>query len=121
MANNKLDPCELMAQADCLITDYSSMYFDYMVLDRPIIFFAFDKDEYLKEREFYFNYDKYTPGAKAYDFLQLLTAIEDVCQGVDAELNMRRSISGIFSTCSTSSNLNIYNRICLGINVNGSH
>lgn len=118
MANNKLDPCELMVQADCLITDYSSIYFDYMVLDRPIIFFAFDKDDYLKERELYFDYEKYTPGAKAYEFLQLLTAIEDVCQGNDTALSMRRSINGIFGSISGSSSLNIYNRICLGIKVN---
>lgn len=39
IANNQADPCELMAVADCLITDYSSIYFDYLVLDSPIIFF----------------------------------------------------------------------------------
>lgn len=119
LANNKLDPCELMAQAGCLITDYSSIYFDYMVLDRPIIFFAFDKDDYLKEREFYFDYEKYTPGAKAYNFIQLLAAIEDVCQGNDSALNMRRNISGIFGSVSDGGSQTIYNRICSGIKGNG--
>jgi CDP-glycerol glycerophosphotransferase (TagB/SpsB family) len=96
LAENNLDPCELMVQADCLITDYSSMYFDYLVLDRPIIFFAFDKDDYLREREFYFNFDDNTPGPKVYNFSSLLSEISNVCESIDLYENERRFIKNKF-------------------------
>ncbi|MFM5062051.1 CDP-glycerol glycerophosphotransferase family protein [Aeromonas veronii] len=111
MANNKLDPCELMAQADCLITDYSSMYFDYMVLDRPIIFFAFDKDEYLKEREFYLKYDDNTPGKKAFDFDSLLCAIESIYAGDDSYKYLRHSLMNKFMSNKKDGNLVIIKKI----------
>ncbi len=111
MANNKLDPCELMAQADCLITDYSSMYFDYMVLDRPIIFFAFDKDEYLKEREFYLEYDDNTPGVKAFDFESLLCAMKNICIGDDNYNGLRQTLMSKFMSNENEGNLIIVNKI----------
>ena len=48
-----------------LITDYSSIYLDYLVVDRPICFFAFDLDRYLAEsRGFYHSFNDCTPGIK---------------------------------------------------------
>lgn len=48
---------ELMACADVLITDYSSIFFDYILFDRPIIFFAPDYLEYNRDRGFYLDYE----------------------------------------------------------------
>ena len=60
------DPYVFLERADILITDYSSIYFDYLLMDRPIIFFDYDLREYLSEsREMYFDYDEFTPGEKA--------------------------------------------------------
>ncbi|MBS4178104.1 CDP-glycerol glycerophosphotransferase family protein [Lederbergia citrea] len=53
---------ELLTIADVLITDYSSIIFDYSLLCRPIAFFATDIDEYIKERDFYFEYQSFIPG-----------------------------------------------------------
>ena len=47
--------CELLQRADCLITDYTSTYFDYLLLDRPVLFDFYDYDKYEKERGF--SYD----------------------------------------------------------------
>lgn len=47
---------ELIACADVLITDYSSVFFEYLLVDKPIIFFAPDYKEY--ERGFYLDYDE---------------------------------------------------------------
>jgi CDP-glycerol glycerophosphotransferase len=59
------DVYPLMAICDILITDYSSIYFDYLLLDRPIIFFAYDLESYLREDSgMYFDYESMTPGAK---------------------------------------------------------
>ena len=52
--------------ADALITDYSSVYFDYLLLDRPIVFFAYDLGRYLaKDREMFFPFEEMTPGPVA--------------------------------------------------------
>jgi len=50
---------------DILISDYSSVYVDYLLLDKPIIFAPFDIKKYLtKDRELYYNYNDVTPGPK---------------------------------------------------------
>ncbi|MBY7124810.1 CDP-glycerol glycerophosphotransferase family protein [Bacillus sp. 16GRE42] len=54
---------ELYILADLLITDYSSVFFDYANLKRPIIFYAYDMDSYRdKLRGFYFDLEKKAPG-----------------------------------------------------------
>jgi CDP-glycerol glycerophosphotransferase (TagB/SpsB family) len=58
-----------MAICDLLMTDYSSIFFDFLLLDRPIIFFSYDLEDYLREdRCMYFDYDKMTPGVKCYSY-----------------------------------------------------
>ena len=62
---------------DLLITDYSSIYFDFLLTDRPIIFTPFDYEEYLsKDRELYYNYDEVTPGPKCKNWNEVLESIE---------------------------------------------
>jgi CDP-glycerol glycerophosphotransferase len=53
---------ELMIIADILISDYSSIMFDYSILGRPIICFAYDYDEYYHMRGFYIDLKKEIPG-----------------------------------------------------------
>ena len=67
----------LLGLFDVLVTDYSSIYFDYLLLDRPIVFFNFDQADYeAHSRSFYSDYDALTPGEKAPDFPRLLAALE---------------------------------------------
>lgn len=62
----------LMAKCDILITDYSSIFFDFLLLDRPIVFFAPDLEAYLMhDRGMYFDYAAMTPGAKCYRYDEL--------------------------------------------------
>lgn len=59
---SKYDMNELLVFSDVLITDYSSVIFDYALLEKPIIFFAYDLDEFKeKSREFYFEYEDFIP------------------------------------------------------------
>ena len=51
-----------MMAADVCITDYSSLVFEYSLLDRPMAFFAFDRADYDDWRGFYYDYDEMTPG-----------------------------------------------------------
>ncbi len=60
------DPYVFIEDSDMLVTDYSSIYFDYLLSGKPIVFFDYDLEEYLRDaREMYFDYDEYTPGRKA--------------------------------------------------------
>ncbi len=57
------DIAELYLVSDFLITDYSSVMFDYSILDRPMFFFAYDFYKYKNElRGFYFSYRGEMPG-----------------------------------------------------------
>ena len=65
---------------DCLITDYSSIYIDYLLTDKPMIFLPYDRQQYLDGRGMNFDYDDVTPGPKPEtfnDFLDALSPKED--------------------------------------------
>ena len=51
-----------LCAADLVITDYSSLIFEYALLERPMIFFAYDLAEYEDARSFYFGYEGFVPG-----------------------------------------------------------
>ncbi|RLA52284.1 MAG: hypothetical protein DRR42_08000 [Gammaproteobacteria bacterium] len=68
---------EILEKYDLLITDYSSVYLDYLLLNRPIIFAPFHHDNYVKQdRGFYFNYDDVTPGPKVKNWDEIM---EQLC------------------------------------------
>ena len=51
---------DMMIAADLLVTDYSSVIFEYSLLDKPMAFFCYDYDEY--DRDFYLDYETDLPG-----------------------------------------------------------
>ncbi len=66
--NNNKDVYPFIPLTDLLITDYSSIYFDYLLLNKPILFFPYDKEKYMKkDRNFIFDYEKMTPGLISYN------------------------------------------------------
>ncbi|UNO41735.1 bifunctional glycosyltransferase family 2 protein/CDP-glycerol:glycerophosphate glycerophosphotransferase [Streptomyces sp. MST-110588] len=72
------DITPLLALADGLITDYSSVMFDYALLDRPMLFFAYDYEEYAKEsRGTYFDLMEKAPGPVVATEEELFGAIEE--------------------------------------------
>lgn len=82
---------------DILVTDYSSIYSDFLLTDKPIIFYPYDLEEYLKEdRELFFNYQEYTPGPKAIKFEELLHWINYFVSGNDEFLGFRKKIRNLF-------------------------
>lgn len=67
----------LYLAADVLITDYSSMMFDYAYLDRPILIFAPDWDTYCRTRGVTFDLMAEPPGTVATTFRDVVTAFTD--------------------------------------------
>ena len=61
------DITPLMLISDALITDYSSVMFDYALLDRPLLFHVPDLDDYLHGRGAYFDLVEHAPGPLTYD------------------------------------------------------
>jgi CDP-glycerol glycerophosphotransferase len=53
---------ELFIAADILITDYSSVMFDYSVTGKPMIFLTPDIEDYESDRGFYFDFRRFAPG-----------------------------------------------------------
>ncbi len=81
--SSALDVYPLLPATDVLITDYSSLYFDYLLLDRPVVFYPFDREQYRATRGFNLDYDEVTPGPIATEFEELLTSIEAVLEDDD--------------------------------------
>ncbi len=67
---------DLFLITDLLITDYSSNLFEFSVLQRPMLFYAFDEEEYGKDRGFHRPYRENAPGKVVAEFKELLSAIE---------------------------------------------
>ena len=91
------DIAQWMGCFDLLITDYSSIYLDYLLLDKPMIFLPYDKEEYLKDRGMNYSYDEVTPGAKPETQKQLLINIEDSLFGEDRYRTQRRECNAYFN------------------------
>ena len=53
---------DLICVCDICISDYSSLVYEYSLMDRPMIFFAYDLEEYGDWRGFYYEYEELTPG-----------------------------------------------------------
>lgn len=78
-ASNYSDIRELYIISDLLITDYSSVFFDYGNLKRPIIFYAYDIEMYRDSlRGFYFDYETGAPGPITTNTIELIKAIHNL-------------------------------------------
>ncbi|MBM7678412.1 CDP-glycerol glycerophosphotransferase family protein [Gracilibacillus alcaliphilus] len=67
----------LLTISDILITDYSSIPFEFSLLDKPMIFFPYDLEEYQQERGFWEPYEENMPGPIAFDTEQLIEIIRN--------------------------------------------
>lgn len=73
---NNIDFYETLGASDLLVTDYSSVYFDYLLLNKPIIFWTSDLDMYEERRGFLFEHiEQMMPGPHVKTVNELLAAI----------------------------------------------
>jgi len=74
---------DLLFITDILITDYSSVIFEYSLFKKPVIFYTPDFDEYVANRDFYYSFDKYNYGIKANNMDELVKALHKNKENVD--------------------------------------
>ena len=72
---------DLLFVTDVIITDYSSLVFEASLLNIPMIFYAFDLEKYINERDFYFDFKEFVPGKIAYCQADIIDAVnkQDYC------------------------------------------
>lgn len=76
-----VDVYPLLPYTDVLITDYSSVLYDYILMEgKGVVLYLYDRDQYVKDRDFYFPFDENVIGKKANTFEELLEAVK---QGVE--------------------------------------
>lgn len=87
---------ELLPLTDALITDYSSVGIDYLLLDKPIGFTLDDYEEYKRTRGFIFeNPKEYMPGYYILNLNNLYLFVENLCKGVDTYKEERTRVRKI--------------------------
>jgi len=97
--DSDVDPYTFLKMCDLLVTDYSSIYSDYLMLDRPSVLFPFDFEEYSNDtRECYFKYEDYMPEIRAYTMQELMDDIllvlkDDNCKKERLDLRNRIFLS----------------------------
>ena len=93
MIANGIQTNELLAQTDAMITDYSGIYYDYLLLDRPIAITLDDYKEYEQETGFVFEepFDV-LKGEYIYNLDDLISFIDSVTIGNDDHADERRVI-----------------------------
>ena len=69
---------DLLFITDLLVTDYSSSIFEAALIDIPMIFYAFDLEEYLRERDLYFDFAEFVPGEIVEDLQTLISRMKEV-------------------------------------------
>ena len=90
----KMDLYKFMAQSDALITDYSSIFIDYLLLDRPIAFTEDDMDDYT--RGFVFDNPKsYQPGFRIKTKEDFLAFAESLVNGDDDYKSERKRVMAL--------------------------
>jgi CDP-ribitol ribitolphosphotransferase len=70
-----IDVNDLLFAVDVLITDYSSIVFEFSTLGRPMLFYAYDLDDYAGSRDFYVPFETFVPGRIVRTFPEVLDAI----------------------------------------------
>ena len=82
---------------DVLISDYSGVLLDYLILDKPIIPTSFDLEEYTNtDRELYEDYDKTVMGINSNNWCEVQNSLQDIFSGNDGSLNARKEMATRF-------------------------
>ncbi len=109
------DIYESINSYDCLVTDYSSIIFDFILSRKPILFAPFDLENYLKvDRELYFSYSTVSEDKICRSWPELINQILDLKNHPDKFENSNQFIRSFHDEINLEGNcfsLNIYNEV----------
>ena len=114
---NDISAQELLAATNLLITDYSSCFFDFLILDRPIVHFLYDYDRYKDEdRGLYYTKDQVTAGSEVFTQVELIEAIKANIENPELYSERRKEILKEYMTYESPENCaNIYKQIMMKV------
>ena len=85
---------DLLSFSDGMITDYTSTYFDFLLVNKPVIFNFYDIEEYRRVRGFSFEpIEFFCAGDIVYNYNELIDAVMGLLAGKDIHAEHRRHIS----------------------------
>ena len=88
---------QIIHRADTMISDYSSISIDYLIVNRPIIYTLDDYEQYDKSRGFDPpNAIDFMPGHHVYNSQELKNSIKEIVQGIDRFSNERKKIINLY-------------------------
>ena len=76
----------------CLITDYSSVYYDFLMLDRPTIFLPYDLDEYAQRPGFYIPFEEIAPGPYPASQDEFVEQLDRACRTPEVLMQKQRLV-----------------------------
>lgn len=101
----------LLRLADVLVTDYSSIYIDFLLTGRPILNFTYDLESYVKERGFLYNLAEALPSTPIRTFEELLASLETALDGQPANAAQYAHARALFHSHGGSSSADVADRI----------
>ena len=90
------NPQILLRNTEILITDYSGIWLDYLLLDKPIIGFCYDFEEYMSDRSFLYDFEGIFPGKVAKTEVDFITTVAEALAGKDTFKQKRKTVSDMF-------------------------
>ena len=101
---------ELLVAADVLVTDYSSVVFEFSLFNRHMVFYAPDLDDYLAQRNFYYPFEEMIPGPLCFDSAQLAASLAQA--GIDFDSSeIARFRQKFMGSCDGHATDRIINRV----------
>ncbi len=88
----------LLLETQILVTDYSSIYLDFLILNRPVVFIPYDQTYFDERRGFLFDYEAVTPGPKVFTFKDFVAALRRYMEDPTTESAARISVRDMFHT-----------------------
>ena len=85
----------LLPFVDCLITDYSATYHDYLLSKKPIWFIPYDYSDFKQQNGFLYDYLDYLPGPNLQSYNSLKKELTNLAEGKDYNYNKRQQLCNI--------------------------
>jgi CDP-glycerol glycerophosphotransferase len=102
----------ILSLFDLLITDYSGIYFDFLLTEKPILFLPYDLEEYENEsRGFNFDYYDFSPGPKPNTLKEFINEVERLLSDKQYYQPERKQMNNYFNEIKEESSNLIYHFI----------